>query len=134
MPRHSGAFKREVSKGSYEMHEHEKINYVEFPARDIQATKGFFSQVFGWSFQDFGPEYSTFSSQGIDGGFFKAELSSSTENGAALIVFYSQDIEATQTKIEKAKGVIIKPIFSFPGGRRFHFKEPSGNEFAVWSE
>jgi len=116
------------------MNEHEKINYVEFPSQDIQATKDFFSQAFGWSFQDFGPEYSAFSNQGIDGGFYKSELSSSTDNGAALIVLYSQDIEETQTKIEKAKGIIVKPIFSFPGGRRFHFKEPSGNEFAVWSE
>jgi len=116
------------------MNEHEKINYVEFPSKDIQATKNFFGQAFGWSFQDFGPEYSAFSNQGIDGGFYKSELSSSTDNGAALLVFYSQDIEVTQTKIEKAKGIIVKPIFSFPGGRRFHFKEPSGNEFAVWSE
>jgi len=123
-----------MSEYGVKMNEHEKINYVEFPAKDIQATKNFFSQAFGWSFQDFGPEYAAFSGQGIDGGFFKAELSSSADQGAALIVFYSQAIEATQTKIEKAGGVIIKPIFSFPGGRRFHFKEPSGNEFAVWSE
>ena len=116
------------------MDQHEKINYVEFPARDIQATKDFFKQAFGWSFQDFGPEYTAFSNQGIDGGFFKSELSSSTDNGAALIVFYSQDLEATQDKIEKANGLIIKPIFAFPGGRRFHFAEPSGNEFAVWSD
>ncbi len=116
------------------MNEHEKINYVEFPSQDIQATKDFFSQAFGWSFEDFGAEYSSFSNQGLDGGFFKAELSSSTDNGAALIVFYSQNLEETQAKIEKAKGIIVKPIFSFPGGRRFHFKEPGGNEFAVWSE
>ena len=116
------------------MNKHEKINYVEFPAKDIQATKDFFSQAFGWSFQDFGPEYSAFSNQGIDGGFYKAKLSSSTSNGAALIVFYSQDLEATQDKIEKANGTIIKSIYSFPGGHRFHFTEPSGNEFAVWSD
>ena len=116
------------------MNEHEKINYVEFPAKDIQATKDFFTQAFGWSFQDFGPEYSAFSNQGIDGGFFKSDLCSSTNNGAALIVLYSQDLEATQAKIENASGIIVKPIFSFPGGRRFHFTEPSGNEFAVWSD
>ena len=116
------------------MIEHEKINYVELPARDLQATKGFFGQVFGWSFQDFGPEYSAFSDQGINGGFFKSELCSSTNNGAALLVFYSQDLEVTQDKIKKANGVIVKQIFSFPGGRRFHFTEPSGNEFAVWSD
>ncbi|MFQ5559912.1 MAG: VOC family protein [Nitrospinota bacterium] len=116
------------------MNKHEKINYVEFPAKDIPATKEFFNQAFGWSFQDYGPEYSVFSNQGINGGFYKAERSSSVNNGAALIVFYSQNLEATKDKIEKAKGIIVKPVFTFPGGRRFHFTEPSGNEFAVWSD
>ena len=116
------------------MNEHEKINYIELPARDLCATKDFFSQVFGWSFQDFGPEYAAFSNQGIDGGFFKAELCSSTSTGGALIVFYSNNIKETQAKIEKANGTIVKPVFSFPGGFRFHFTEPSGNEFAVWSD
>ena len=116
------------------MNQHENINYVEFPARNIEATKAFFTQAFGWSFEDFGPDYTAFSDQGLDGGFFKSELSSSTENGSALIVFYSQELEATQAKIEKAGGEIIKPIFSFPGGRRFHFTDPSGNEYAVWSD
>lgn len=116
------------------MNQHEKMNYVEFPAQDLAATKAFFSQVFGWTFEDFGAEYTAFSNQGLDGGFFKADLASSTEKGAALIVFYSQDLAATQIKIEQAGGKILKPIFSFPGGRRFHFAEPSGNEFAVWSD
>lgn len=116
------------------MNEHEKINYVEFPAKDISATKEFFIQAFHWSFDDYGPDYAAFSNQGIDGGFYKAELSSTTSNGAALIVFYSKNLEQTQSKIEHAHGKIIKPIFSFPGGRRFHFTEPSGNEFAVWSD
>ncbi len=116
------------------MNEHEKINYVEFPAKDLQATKDFFAQVFGWSFEDYGPEYTAFSHQGLDGGFFQSVLKSATSNGAALIIFYSHNLEATQTKIEHAGGVMMKPIFSFPGGRRFHFAEPSGNEFAVWSD
>ena len=116
------------------MNEHEKINYVEFPANDLVATKAFFREAFGWSFEDFGPEYTAFSKEGLDGGFFKSELKSSTSNGGALIVFYSQDIEGTKAKIEQAGGVIVRPIFSFPGGRRFHFTEPSGNEFAVWSD
>jgi len=116
------------------MNEHEKINYVEFPSKNLAETKHFFSQAFGWEFQDFGPEYTAFSNQGLDGGFFKANLNSSANTGAALIVFYSKNIEETQAKIQKAGGTIIKPIFSFPGGRRFHFAEPSGNEFAVWSE
>ena len=116
------------------MNEHKKINYVELPSRNLQPTKDFFSKAFGWSFQDFGPEYSAFSNQGIDGGFYKSELSSSTTAGAALIVFYSNDLEATLKEVEKENGIIIKPIFQFPGGRRFHFIEPSGNEFAVWSD
>ena len=116
------------------MNKHEKINYVEFPAIDIEATKAFFTTVFGWSFIDYGPEYTAFSNEGIDGGFFKSDLIVSTENGSALIVFYSKDLEQTQAKIKSAGGSIIKPIFSFPGGRRFHFGDPSGNEYAVWSD
>ena len=116
------------------MNKHEKINYVEFPAKDIEATKAFFTTVFGWSFVDYGLEYTAFSNEGIDGGFFKSNLIVSTENGSALIVFYSKDLEQTQAKIKSAGGSIIKPIFSFPGGRRFHFADPNGNEYAVWSD
>ena len=116
------------------MNLHEKINYVELPAKDLAATKAFFESVFGWSFVDYGPEYTAFENQGLDGGFFKSDLASSTEKGAALIVFYSNQLEATLAKVEKAGGSILRPIFSFPGGRRFHFTEPSGNEFAVWGE
>lgn len=116
------------------MDNHNKINYIEFPASNLETTKAFFSKVFGWSFQDFGPEYTSFSNAGIAGGFFKAELSSNTEHGGALIILYSDDLEGTYSKVADAGGVIAKEIFSFPGGRRFHFKEPGGNEFAVWSE
>jgi len=116
------------------MNQHEKMNYVEFPAKDLTATKAFFESAFGWSFTDYGPEYTAFENQGLDGGFFQSDLASSTEKGAALIVFYSGQLEATLAKVEKAGGSILKPIYSFPGGRRFHFTEPSGNEFAVWGE
>ncbi len=116
------------------MKEHEKINYVEFPAKDIGAAKSFFSDVFGWSFVDYGPEYAAFSDEGLDGGFFKSNLSISTDNGSALLVFYSKKLEQTQAKIENAGGSVIKSIFSFPGGRRFHFGDPNGNEYAVWSD
>jgi len=116
------------------MNKHETINYVEFPSKDIQLTKAFFKQVFGWNFVDYGPEYTAFSSQSINGGFFKSDLSASTQNGSALIVFYSDILEFTQTKITEAGGSIIKPVFSFPGGRRFHFTDPNGNEYAVWSD
>ena len=116
------------------MHEHEKINYVEFPAKNLEATKAFFESAFGWSFADYGPGYAAFSDQGLDGGFFKSDLAALADRGSALIVFYSDNLEETQSKIESAGGRIMKPIFPFPGGRRFHFAEPSGNEFAVWSE
>ena len=116
------------------MNAHEKINYVEFPAKDMEATKTFFTAVFGWSFVDYGPEYSAFSNQGLNGGFYQSDLSASTDNGSALIVFYSTNLTATQKKVERAGGVIVKPIFDFPGGHRFHFSDPNGNEFAVWSD
>ncbi|MFT3894461.1 MAG: VOC family protein [Anaerolineales bacterium] len=116
------------------MNLHEKMNYVEFPAKDLAATKAFFESAFGWTFTDYGPHYTAFENQGLDGGFFQSDLASSTEKGAALIVFYSDQLESTLAKVEKAGGSILKPIYSFPGGRRFHFAEPSGNEFAVWGE
>lgn len=116
------------------MNVNEKINYVEFPATDIQATKAFFTAALGWTFEDFGPDYTAFSDEGLDGGFYKSDLSATTENGSALIVFYSEELENTQAKIEQAGGAIKKEIFSFPGGRRFHFTDPSGNEYAVWSD
>ncbi|SFG33659.1 VOC family protein [Neptunomonas qingdaonensis] len=116
------------------MSQHEKINYVEFPARDLAVAKQFFEDVFDWSFTDYGTEYTAFSDAGLKGGFFKADLCSTTANGAALIVLYSPALELTLSNIEKAGGIVVKPIFEFPGGRRFHFTDPNGNEFAVWSE
>lgn len=116
------------------MNKHEKINYVEFPAKDIEKSKIFFIEVFNWSFVDYGPEYSAFINEGINGGFFKSDLSCSTKKGSALIVFYSKALEETLAKIQNAGGEIIKPIYTFPGGRRFHFTDPNGNEFAVWSD
>jgi predicted enzyme related to lactoylglutathione lyase len=112
----------------------DKINYVEFPATNIEATKAFFTGVFGWEFEDYGPDYAAFSNQGIDGGFFRSELSSSTDSGSALVVLYSDSLESLQSRIEKAGGIIVRSIFEFPGGHRFHFTEPSGNELAVWSD
>ena len=116
------------------MNKHEKINYVEFPAKDIETVKEFFTKAFGWKFIDYGYDYTAFSDGVLDGGFFKSELNASTKKGSALIVFYSSRLEQTQVKIENEGGRIIKPIFSFPGGRRFHFTDPCGNEFAVWSD
>ncbi|TMP26837.1 glyoxalase [Pseudoalteromonas rubra] len=113
---------------------HHALNYVEFAASDLTATQAFFESVFGWQFQSYGPEYVAFSESGLEGGFFQSELSASQDQGAPLLVLYSQDLEQTQQAVEQAGATINKAIFSFPGGRRFHFIEPSGNELAVWSD
>ncbi|PHR63483.1 MAG: glyoxalase [Idiomarina sp.] len=113
---------------------HEKINYIELPARDIEGTKDFFAKAFGWSFIDYGPDYVAIQHAGLDGGFYRSELVASTSTGSALVVLYSKELEPSQSHVEQAGGAIIKPIFDFPGGRRFHFTCPSGNEYAVWSD
>lgn len=115
------------------MNKHETINYIELPAKDLEATKTFFTQVFGWVFVDYGTEYIAFSDEVLEGGFYRSELVSDSSKGAALVVFYSDRLEETQNKIEKHGGKVSKKIFPFPGGRRFHFLDVNGNEFAVWS-
>ena len=115
------------------MPQHEKIDYVEFPARDLAAAKAFFTSAFGWQFTDYGPEYTAFSGAGLEGGFYHADLTVSTANGSALIVLFSETLEETRDKVLNAGGRIEKEIFAFPGGRRFHFLDPNGNEYAVWS-
>lgn len=116
------------------MSRHEKINYVEFPSLDLAASKRFFAQAFGWTFVDYGPDYAALANAGLDGGFFRADVAGSTGRGSPLVVLYSDALEATLAKVEAAGGEIVKPVFSFPGGRRFHFVETGGNELAVWSE
>lgn len=116
------------------MSEHEKIDYVELPASDLAAVKQFFTTAFGWQFEDFGDGYTAFSNEGVDGGFYKSSMKSSADAGAALVVFYSDKLEETQTKITNAGGSILREIFSFPGGQRFHFADPCGNEYAVWTK
>ncbi len=113
---------------------HEKLDYVEYPARDLPATKAFFETAFGWTFTDYGPDYSAFSGEGLDGGFFASDRVARVEGGSALLIFYSERLEDTLARVEAAGGTILRPIYDFPGGRRFHFTEPSGNEFAVWGE
>ncbi|MGB3668250.1 MAG: VOC family protein [Bermanella sp.] len=115
------------------MSAHEKITYVELPASDFEKVKTFFTQVFAWKFTDYGAEYTAFTYSGIDGGFYKSPLSSLTNQGGALVVLFSENIQHTLDKVEQRGGKIIKPIFTFPGGRRFHFADPCGNEWAVWS-
>ncbi len=118
------------------MNTHHSINYIEIPAKDLVATKAFFTQVFAWSFTDYGPDYCSFSRNeaGVDGGFFTSEDTVTTAAGSVLVVLYSSELEVTQSAVESAGGKILKEIFSFPGGRRFHFTDPNGNEYAVWSE
>ena len=116
------------------MKNHNEINYIEMPAKDLVATKKFFGDVFGWTFVDYGPDYCSFSNEGVDGGFFESDLTASTSTGSILVVLYSAELEKTQARVEASGGTIIKPIYTFPGGRRFHFTDPNGNEFAVWSE
>lgn len=111
--------------------EYEKINYVEFPATDLAAITAFFTVAFGWMFEDFGPDDTAFSNQGLEGGFFTSDQSATAINGSALIVFYSSELESTESKVLAAGGKIVRQTFSFPGGRRLHFSDPSGNEFVV---
>lgn len=107
------------------------INYVELKANDIEEIKQFYHQAFGWSFTDYGPTYVAFSDSGLDGGFEKTD--GKIVNGA-LVILYHQNLDKIKGKIIEAGGKISKDIFSFPGGRRFHFMDPSGNELAVWSD
>jgi len=111
-----------------------KIDYVEFPVKDINKVESFYGNTFGWTFLDYGQDYCAFSDGNMDGGFYTSQLSSKTSNGAVLIVLYSENLESTFDLVIKYGGVIVKEIFSFPGGRRFHFEDPSGNELAVWSD
>lgn len=104
------------------------------PSRDLEATKRFFTDAFGWSFVDYGPDYIAIANAGLDGGFFKSEKVATTGNGSVLVVLYSTDLDTTLEKVKQSGGKIVQNIYSFPGGRRFHFTDPNGNEYAVWSE
>lgn len=112
------------------MREDGKIDYVEMPAGDLAATKTFYAAAFGWSFTDYGPDYAAMS-EGLDGGFH-ADAAEAVKQ--PLMVLFATDLEAMEAKVKAAGGIIVRPIFSFPGGRRFHFTDPSGNELAVWAE
>ncbi len=111
-----------------------RINYIEFPAQDLESTKTFYQDVFGWSFQDYGNDYVAFNDGQLDGGFYRSPLKSDSTSGAALVILYADDLEATLERVVSAGAQISTPIFSFPGGRRFHFLDPNGNELSVWSD
>ncbi|QTN19030.1 VOC family protein [Brevundimonas sp. AJA228-03] len=106
-----------------------KLDYLELPATDLPGTRAFYEAAFGWTFQDYGPSYVGFN-EGLDGGF---DADAADRAKAPLPILYADDLEAMLTRVEVAGGRIVKPIFAFPGGRRFHFIDPSGNELAVWS-
>ena len=107
------------------------INYVEFKAKDLEKVKKFYTASFNWTFTDYGPTYIAFSESGLQGGFEKTE--NEIVNGA-LVVLYHKNLDLIKNKIIESSGKISKDIFSFPGGRRFHFIDPTGNELAVWSD
>ncbi len=107
------------------------INYIEFKAHNLKKIKQFYHQAFGWKFTDYGDGYIAFEESGLQGGF---ELTQKPIVNGALVVLYHKDLKTCIDSIKKASGTISKDIFSFPGGNRFHFKDPSGNELAVWSD
>ena len=109
-----------------------QMDYVEFPASDIEATKRFYNSVFGWNFTDYGPNYTSFHDGRLAGGF---TMSAKPVNGGGpLVVLYAKALEEARQKVVAAGGKIVVETFEFPGGRRFHFADPNGNELAVWSE
>lgn len=107
------------------------IQYIEFQAPDFAKVKEFYSKVFGWTFTDYGDDYTAFDNSGVMGGFAKAE---SVTNGGTLAVLYHSNLELARENVLSGGGEIAMEIFSFPGGRRFHFMDPAGNELAVWSD
>lgn len=107
------------------------INYIEFKANDLDKIKEFYTNTLGWAFKDYGPTYIAFSNSGVEGGFEKTD--DKIVNGV-LVVLYHHNLNEIKEKIIQAKGVISKDIFSFPGGSRFHFIDPSGNELAIWCD
>jgi predicted enzyme related to lactoylglutathione lyase len=106
-----------------------QIDYLEFTTGDVKKSKEFYGHVFGWKFQDYGPEYTSFDDGRLAGGF--AAMPNRNE---PLVVIYVANLESFVDKVKSAGGSIVKPIFSFPGGRRFHLNDPDGNELAVWSD
>jgi predicted enzyme related to lactoylglutathione lyase len=107
------------------------LDYIELPATDIPGTKHFYGSVFGWRFTDYGPDYAAFEVDGRTGGFNKERKP--IASGGPLVVLYANDLDAVEAKV-KAAGREIVSRESFEGGRRFHFRDPNGNEIAVWTK
>ena len=113
---------------------HHEINYVELCAVDISEAKRFYNAAFGWQFNDYGPEYVGIRKQESDGECGGICRSEPISKGGPLVILYSVDLESSYSSVQKAGGTITTEIVSFPGGRRFQFCDPSGNELAVWSD
>ena len=113
-------------------HIHHSIDYIEFAVSDMTESKRFYEAAFDWKFNDYGPDYAGIQGQGGEAGGLRLEPEVST--GGPLVVLYSTDLDMTLTRVREAGGRILKEPFDFPGGHRFHFEDPSGNELAVWSE
>ena len=113
------------------MTEPSAMDYVEFSVSDIARTKAFYTAVFGWEFTDYGPAYTSFLDNGLGGGFTTGRP---PRPGGPLMVFHVNDLEATLERAKSADAPITKPIFSFPGGRRFEFKDPDGYDIAAWKQ
>lgn len=118
-------------KGANMTEKDRRIDYIELPTIDLVKTKRFYGEVFGWKFVDYGPDYASFNDGRLDGGFRKESF---VQSGGPLVVIYSINLELIKEKVKSAGGTIVKDIFEFPGGRRFHFTDPSGNELAIWSD
>ena len=108
-----------------------RLNYVELPVSDIEAARGFYEAAFGWTMTAFGPTYAATLTGDTDVGL-QADAGEATK--APLPVIEVEDLEETLAAVERAGGTVVRPIFAFPGGRRFHFRDPAGNELAVWSD
>ena len=109
-----------------------RVDYIEFPATDLAPIKAFYTGAFGWKFTDFGPDYTSFEDGRLAGGF--AKQAKAATGGGPLVVIYAADLAGMEARVRAAGGVIVKEIFAFPGGRRFHFTDPSGNQLAAWSD
>jgi len=108
-----------------------RIDYIELPTVDLVEAKRFYGEVFDWKFVDYGPDYASFNDGRLDGGFRKE---STVQRGGTLIIIYSINLELIKESIKSEGGTIVKDICEFPGGRRFHFTDPSCNELAIWSD
>ena len=113
------------------MREDGAIDYVELPGVNLSEIKRFYAAAFGWRFLDYGPTYVAVEGAGVDAGF---QGDAAEAPSKPLVILYAQNLEAMRDEVAAAGGEITRPIFPFPGGRRFHFRDPAGNELAVWSD